>query len=251
MHQWPALADNYIWVVVDHASTTVAVIDPGDASAVARGCRQHGLTPTHILNTHHHWDHTDGNRALKERFGCRVLGAAQDAHRLPVLDEELAPGPLRLGTLPCSVLSLPGHTSGHIGFLIGDALFCGDVLFGAGCGKLFEGTPAQMWDSLQRIAALPPATRIYTAHEYTRYNLPFAVQVDGDNPELGKRILETEHLLAAGQPTAPTTLELELTTNPFLRPLDPDFCRRYAARHRLPAEPLAVFTHLRTARDRK
>jgi hydroxyacylglutathione hydrolase len=256
VHQLPALNDNYIYLIEsqDHQGKegAVAVIDPAEAAPVEAACSELGLSPTHVLNTHHHWDHTGANLKLKERYGCQIVGARSDAARIPgidiMVDEDSG---FTLGSLPVRVLEVPGHTRGHIAYVIADALFCGDTLFGGGCGRLFEGSPAQMWESLQKLARLPAATRVYCAHEYTLSNLRFARTVDADNPALAERISRDTRTRMDNMPTIPSTIGLELATNPFLRPLSPSFCTAYAATAAGTAgEALAVFTDIRTRKDR-
>lgn len=251
VHQLPALKDNYIYLIEDHNSDIVAVVDPADPSPVVRACQQFGKTLTHILNTHHHWDHTDGNKPLKSRFSSTVIGAGIDAARIPEIDISVSEAtPLSLGSLNVEVFFVPGHTIGHIAYLIDDALFCGDTLFGGGCGRLFEGTPEQMWDSLSKLAALPDETKVYCAHEYTLANLRFAKGVDPDNETLLARISSDTQRRIKQLPTIPTTIDMEKQTNPFLRPLNSDFCHQYAEKQGLSSKPVDVFTHLRASKDK-
>lgn len=251
VHQLPALNDNYIYLIEDHNSDTLAVVDPADASPVVQACNQLDKPLTHILNTHHHWDHTDGNKPLKSRFGATVIGAEVDAARIPEIDIGVSEAsPILLGSLSTEVLFVPGHTRGHIAYLIGDALFCGDTLFGGGCGRLFEGTPEQMWRSLTKLAALPDETRVYCAHEYTLANLRFARNVDPDNSDLTTRISNDTQKRMKQLPTIPSSIGIEKLTNPFLRPLNRDFCYQYAEQLDIPSTPVAVFSHLRASKDK-
>ncbi len=251
VHQIPALSDNYIYLIEAKASDVLAVIDPADASVVNQACASLGKSLTHILNTHHHWDHTDGNKALKQRWNCIVIGAAHDAARIPCIDiqvsEKIFP---KIEGLDIQVLNVSGHTLGHIAYVINDALFCGDTLFGAGCGRLFEGSPAQMWQSLQKLAALPDDTKVYCAHEYTLPNLRFARDVDTDNSILHQRIHDDTQTRMKNQPTIPSSIGLEKATNPFLRPLDTVFIDTYGKTQHIDANALDVFTHLRQSKDR-
>ena len=251
VHQLPALKDNYIYLIEVYNSKTLIAVDPAEAAGISNFCREGGHKLTHILNTHHHWDHTDGNRELKQSFGCTVIGAANDAHRIPAIDipvsEHAAP---EIAGLKIKVLELPGHTSGHIAYLIDDALFCGDVLFGAGCGRLFEGTASQMWDSLNQLAQLPGETSVYCAHEYTLPNLRFARTVDPDNEVLSERIHRDTQSRMNQKPSIPSTIAQELATNPFLRTLDRAFCSHYAEQNTIAADGLSVFTDLRIRKDR-
>lgn len=254
-HQIPALNDNYIYLVEAKHADTLVVIDPADASVVNQACAELGKPLTHILNTHHHWDHTDGNKALKQRWSCTIIGAAHDAKRIPEIDigvtentheqlERLIQG------LNIRVLEVNGHTLWHVAYLMDDALFCGDTLFGAGCGRLFEGTAEQMWHSLQKIASLPDATQVYCAHEYTLPNLRFARDVDKNNQTLQERIHRDTQTRIKKLPTIPSTIGLEKSTNPFLRPLSSSFLHNYAKEQHIKEDALLVFTHLRESKDR-
>lgn len=249
VHQIPALKDNYIYLI--EAGSAVAVVDPAAAEPVIAACKQLGLTPTHVLNTHHHWDHTDGNKKLRERFDCEVIGFEGDSERIPAITTTVENGEtFSLGELSIDTLFVPGHTSGHIAFVIKDALFCGDTLFGGGCGRLFEGTPEQMWESLQKLAALPAETKVYCAHEYTLPNLRFARDIDQGNEELSERISRDTQTRMQQMPTIPSTIGLECATNPFLRPLSDDFCKQYAEQAGSPPAPVEVFAHIRASKDR-
>lgn len=218
----PAFSDNYIWLLLNPADRACAVVDPGDAAPVLEWLATHpDCRLTDILVTHHHHDHVGGVARLKEQTGARVIGPQQEA--IPQRDLAVGEGD-RLEVLGCPwrVLHVPGHTLGHVAYYSETAddaplLFCGDTLFAAGCGRLFEGTPEQMHDSLGRLASLPEATRIYCAHEYTLSNLRFARAVEPDNPGVQARLEDAERLRAAGQPTVPSTLGMERATNPFLR----------------------------------
>ncbi len=256
IHLVPAFNDNYIYLLRDGTgdsgsdSGAVGVVDPGDAGPVLAELDRRGWRLTHILNTHHHADHTGGNRALKERFGCPVIGPAADAHRIQDMDIALADGETAsFGSHAARVIAVPGHTSGHIAFHFPDALalFCGDTLFALGCGRLFEGTPAQMWESLRTLRALPDDTRVYCGHEYTLSNARFAVTVDPDNRELSRRFEEIQALRGRGEPTIPSTLGLEKRTNPFLRADEPQV---QAAIGMAGADPVAVFAEIRGRKDR-
>ncbi|MFC1542708.1 hydroxyacylglutathione hydrolase [Pseudomonadota bacterium] len=251
VHQLPALNDNYIYLIDVDNSDVMAVVDPSDAAPVKKACEELGKPLTHILNTHHHWDHTDGNKPLKSSFSCQVVGAGVDAARIPEIDIELSESSqLQLGGIDVRVLSVPGHTRGHIAFLLQDALFCGDTLFGGGCGRLFEGTAEQMWNSLSKLAALDDATSIYCAHEYTLANLRFARTIDPENSALMSRISRDTQCRMRQQPTIPSTIGLERSTNPFLRPADSEFCTSYAVAHHVPEDSLSIFTHLRASKDK-
>jgi hydroxyacylglutathione hydrolase len=247
--QIPALHDNYIYLVHEPNGWATAVIDPALAEPVLQALDEKGWKLTHILNTHHHGDHVGGNLELKRETGCAVVAVSRDKERIPGIDVEVAEGDIiGLGHAEAKVLDVPGHTSGHIAFWFAgeNALFCGDTLFGLGCGRLFEGHAEEMWASLQKICALPPATRIYCAHEYTQANGRFALQVEPENPALLQRMDQVDSLRAQGLPTVPSLLEEELATNPFLRPQSP------AIRHRLgllKALDWQVFAEIRHLKD--
>jgi hydroxyacylglutathione hydrolase len=246
----PALSDNYIWLIHDPATGATAAIDPAEAAPVRKRLAALGWRLTHILNTHHHGDHTGGNLELKREFGCRIVGAAKDAARIPGLDDGVADGDtLPVGSAAATVLEVPGHTIGHIAFhFAGERmLFCGDTLFSLGCGRMFEGNPRQFWTSLARLRALPPDTSVYCAHEYTASNGRFARTVERDNPALLARIDKAVKLVAAGQPSLPSTIGEERAANPFLRADIPAVAR--AVGLEAGADPVAVFAELRRRKD--
>lgn len=222
--QIPALSDNYIYLVHEPESRATAAIDPAVAEPVLKALDEMGWKLTHILNTHHHYDHVAGNLELKRQTHCTIIGPGRDRERIPGIAVEVGEGDsVSLGHAQTQVLDVPGHTSGHIAYWFAedDALFCGDTLFGMGCGRLFEGQPRQMWASLEKIRDLPPATRIYCAHEYTRANGRFALTLEPDNLALVARMARVNDLRSRGLPTVPSTLAEELATNPFLRPDNP------------------------------
>jgi len=250
VHQLPALRDNYIYLIESDTSDALIAVDPAEAVSVRKACKLLGKPLTYIFNTHHHWDHTDGNLALKKHFGCLIVGAEHDAGRIPGMDIAVSESsPPALAGLNVTVLDVPGHTSGHIAYIVADALFCGDTLFGAGCGRLFEGAPAQMWHSLNKIAALDVNTSVYCAHEYTLANLKFAKAVDAVNLSLSERILFDKKRRKQKRPTIPSSIGTEIATNPFLRPLDPSFCQNYAAAQHTSTDKLSVFTDIRRRKD--
>ncbi len=221
----PAFADNYIFLVHEPDSGQTAIVDPADPIPVVKRLEERGLTLTHILNTHHHADHVGGNRALKERYGCTIVGPRADAGRIPGIDIQVGDGDTYdFGGHVATVFDVPGHTRGHIAYWFGEdkAAFVGDTLFAMGCGRLFEGTPAQMWNSLQKLMRMPDDTRIYCAHEYTMANGRFALSVEPRNESLRDRMNQVEAARAADEPTVPTTMGLEKATNPFLRPMSTD-----------------------------
>ena len=214
----PAFTDNYIWLVHDPVCGETAIVDPGDAAPALAETERRGWTVTQVWNTHHHWDHTGGNRAIKEATGCIVSGPA--AEDIKVRDVALADGnPLRIGAHDGRVIEIPGHTLGHIALVFDDAriAFVGDTLFAMGCGRLFEGTAQQMHDSMQRLAALPEDTALYCGHEYTLANARFAAHAEPDNPAIAARLKEVEQLRSEGRVTLPTTVAQERATNPFVR----------------------------------
>lgn len=216
----PCLSDNYAYLLEDRAAGVCAVVDPSEADPVRAKLAERGARLTHILNTHHHPDHTGGNLALKAAFGAQVVGPAMDPARIPGFDVGVdeASG-WQFGPHKVRVLEIPAHTSSHIAFIIGDAAFTGDTLFVMGCGRLFEGTPAMMWTAMQKLMTLPDETRIYCGHEYTLNNARFAVTLEPHNTALAGRLREVEGLRAAGRPTIPSTIGLEKATNPFMRPM--------------------------------
>lgn len=213
----PAFTDNYIWLLQDHRNHCCAVVDPGDASPVLTWLEQHpGWRLSDILITHHHHDHVGGVERLKQHSGATVHGPAQE--KIPARDNALDDNDqLQILGWDFTVLAVPGHTLGHIAYYHRGLLFCGDTLFAAGCGRLFEGTPEQMHHSLSRLAALPDDTLVYCTHEYTLGNLRFAQAVEPDNPDIAQRLEKVVQMREQGVMTLPSTLALERLTNPFLR----------------------------------
>lgn len=246
----PAFEDNYIWAL--HRGDAVAVVDPGDAAPVLRFLERSGARLCAILVTHHHGDHTGGIADLVARHPVPIYGPAREdiaGVDHPVADGDLV-APAGLG-VDFEVIEVPGHTRGHVAYYRRGVLFCGDTLFGAGCGRLFEGTPAQMQASLARLAALPQDTRIYCAHEYTQANLHFAAAVEPGSITLQRRIERTDALRAEGRPSLPSTLAVELDTNPFLRWSAPAVVAAASARlGRAPVGAVEVFAAIREWRNR-
>jgi len=253
IHAVPAFQDNYLWVLED--GKRAAAVDPGDAVPIQRFLEERGLALAAILATHHHGDHIGGVPALVERWKCPVYGPAHDgieglSKRLSEGDAIVVPGL----DYALKVLDVPGHTAGHIAYVHdgGDpVVFCGDTLFGCGCGRLFEGTPAQMSASLAKLAALVPATRAYCAHEYTLSNIRFAEAVEPGNRALAERKARDAGKREHGVPTVPSTIGEERATNPFLRCAQPEVvasAERHAAK-RL-AGPIEVFAELREWKNR-
>ena len=216
----PLLSDNYGYLLHDAATDDTAVVDPGEAGPILAVLNAEGWTLGHILNTHHHPDHIGGNAELKAATGARIAAPKADLHRIPDVDVPLVDGDrYKVGGSEAQVISVPGHTSGHIAFWFeGDqALFSGDTLFSLGCGRLFEGTPEEMWRSLGKLRALSDAARVYCGHEYTQSNARFALTIEPDNVDLQARAAEIAQLRTAGKPTIPSRLGIEKATNPFLR----------------------------------
>ncbi len=219
----PILKDNYSYIL--HSGNAVAVIDPGEPTPLEIALSELHITPTMILNTHHHADHIAGNRQLKRKYECPVIGPAADIKRMPDLDQGMKEGDIiPFGEDRLRVIETPGHTSGHICFYAekSHVLFAGDTLFSMGCGRLIEGTAEQMWASLQKIMALPGDTQIYCGHEYTQANGEFAQTVEKNNLDIRERLAEAKKLTANGRPTLPTTLTQEMKTNVFLRAANTD-----------------------------
>ncbi len=220
IHQFPCLSDNYGFLIHDTESGATAAIDTPDADEILRQADAKGWRITEIWNTHWHPDHAGGNVAIKDKTGAKVTGPTE-VERIGAAPDRIVreQDEVKLGNLSARVIDVGGHTLGHIAYVFDDAkvAFVGDALFSMGCGRLFEGTPRQMWSSLQKIASLPDDATLYCAHEYTQSNARFAVTVDGDNPALKERVVEVERLRAANKPTVPMTLGTEKATNPFLR----------------------------------
>ena len=230
----PAFADNYIWAMV--AGSRCVVVDPGDAAPVLDFFAEHKLTLKAILVTHHHADHIGGVDELRARWPVPVYGPAAEnihcvTHALREGDTVALP---EFVSAPFRVIEVPGHTRGHIAYVSDDILFCGDTLFAAGCGRLFEGTAAQLHHSLTRLAALPENTRVFCTHEYTLSNLRFAMAVDANNAELAERVFIEQERRARHVPTLPSSIAVERATNPFLRCATSgiiESAQRYASTH--------------------
>jgi hydroxyacylglutathione hydrolase len=249
IHQIPVLSDNYVYLARDEATGQTAVVDPAVHEEVLEALAQKGWTLTHILNTHHHGDHVGGNMALKKATGCTIVGPRADAGRIPGIDVEVGDGDTyALGKSVARVFDVPGHTRGHIAYFFdeSDALFCGDTLFALGCGRLFEGTPAQMWHSLQKFKDLPPQTKVYCAHEYTQSNAAFAITVEPQNDALVARKKWVDDRRAKGERTVPSKLGDEFATNPFLRPDSADLQKTLGMAG---ADPVEVFAETRRRKD--
>jgi len=249
IHMFPCLADNYGYLLHDADSGVTAAVDTPDAAAILAQLEAKGWRLTHVLNTHHHADHAGGNLELKRQTGCTIVGPRADAARIPGIDVPVGAGDeVVLGRHRARVFDTPGHTRGHIVYYFADAhaAFVGDTLFALGCGRLFEGTPAQMWSSLSKILAWPDDTRLYCAHEYTQSNARFALTVEPDNDALRQRAAAVARRRAANLPTVPSTLAEERATNPFLRPAS----RGLRATVGLPDAPdVDVFAKTRALKD--
>ncbi len=229
IHQFPCLSDNYGVLIRDSERGVVASIDAPDANAVRAALKEKGWQLHYILTTHHHGDHTDGNLELKKETGCIIVGPRAEAAKIPGIDTQVGEGDtFRLGGPQVHVLETPGHTAGHISYWIPSAgvAFVGDTMFAMGCGRVFEGTMEQMWNSLSKLAKLPPGTRIYCGHEYTVSNATFCQKIEPENAALAKRVEDVQKLRAEGKPTLPTRIDLELETNSFLRVNSPAIRKR-------------------------
>ncbi|WP_055128990.1 hydroxyacylglutathione hydrolase [Pseudomonas mediterranea] len=247
----PAFTDNYIWLLQDHSSRRCAVVDPGDAAPVQAWLEAHpGWVLSDILITHHHHDHVGGVQALKNATNATVLGPASE--NIPARDVALEDNDqIEVLGLDFAVYAVPGHTLGHIAYYHHGLLFCGDTLFAAGCGRLFEGTPEQMHHSLDRLAALPDDTLIYCTHEYTLGNLKFAAAVEPDNPDIAARLEKVGRQRSEGVITLPSTLALEKLTNPFLRTTETSVKQKADERNgQRNGTPSEVFAALRAWKDK-
>jgi hydroxyacylglutathione hydrolase len=249
IYQFACLKDNFGVLVHDSSSGATAAIDAPDGQAVLDALALKGWTLTDILVTHRHGDHVDGIPALKARFPkVQVVAPAKEASQIGGVDRQVGEGDIvAIGSLSAKVIETPGHTAGHVAYWFEeqDLLFAGDTLFAMGCGRVFETPMSVMWHSLMKLAQLPGETQLYCGHEYTVANGAFAITVDPDNALLRSRLAEAEALRARGQPTLPSTITLELATNPFLRAEEPNVQRAVGMAG---ADPAAVFAELR---DRK
>ena len=249
VRQFPCLSDNYGFLIKDSATGETATIDTPEADRILAEADAAGWRITHIWNTHWHPDHAGGNEAIVRATGAQVVGPEEVTRIAPRPDRVVAHGDtVFLGGLGARVIDVGGHTLGHIAYVFEPekTAFVGDALFALGCGRLFEGTPAQMWESLSRLKALDPDTTIYCAHEYTASNAKFALSVDAGNPALQAYAAEVAAARAADQPTVPTRLSRELAANPFLRADDAQMQARMGA----PGDAVATFAELRARKDR-
>jgi len=249
-HMFPCLEDNYGYLIHDPESGFTACIDTPEVEPILRALKEKGWQLTHILNTHHHFDHAGGNLELKEKTDCIIVGARSDAKRIPGIDIQMGGGDTYFfGQHEMSIIETPGHTSGHVAYYFADAgaAFVGDTLFALGCGRLFEGTAEQMWESLQKLRQLPDQTLVYCAHEYTLSNAKFALTIDPDNDDLRTRSKEIDKLRQRGKPTIPTTIGLEKRTNPFFRADNATFQSRLGMTG---SDAKDVFADIRARKDR-
>ena len=248
INQFRCLKDNYGVLVHDPKTGQTAAIDAPEADPIRAILKAKGWKLSHILVTHHHADHTQGIASLKAETGCTVIGPAAEAAKIACLDKTVREGDaFEFAGVRVEVIDTPGHTAGHITYWLPSetVAFAGDTLFAVGCGRVIEGNMQQMWTSLAKIAKLPPATVVYCGHEYTLANVKFAMTIEPENEALKKRAAEVEALIAAGKPTLPTRVDLELATNPFLRPASA------AIRKRLALEGAADWQVFAEVRERK
>jgi hydroxyacylglutathione hydrolase len=241
----PCLQDNYAYLV--RSGDFCAVIDPAEAGPVEAALKARSARLTHILNTHHHWDHSGGNRELKAAHDAEVIGPEKDRTRIPGIDTGVDEyHGWRFGDIDVRVLEIPAHTRGAVAYIFGDAVFTGDTLFVMGCGRLFEGPAEMMVASLAKIAALPDATKVYCGHEYTLTNARFAMTLEPGNVALQQRFKEIEALRAEGKFTVPSTIGLEKATNPFLRTQSAEIRSSIGMTR---ADDIAVFAEIRRRKD--
>lgn len=249
IHQFPCLNDNYGFLAHDSASGETAAIDTPDAQKYLAEAAAKGWTITQVWNTHWHPDHAGGNLAVKDATGCTIIGPAGEAEKIPGIDRAVQAGDIvKLGDIEARVIDVPGHTLGHIAYHLPteSVAFVGDAVFALGCGRVFEGNPEMMWQSLTRLKGLPPETALYCAHEYTASNAKFAVTVDPRNEALAAYVNEIAAKRARNEWTVPTQLSRELATNPFLRADDPSL--QAAMGH--PGDAVATFAEIRGRKDR-
>lgn len=244
-----ALKDNYIWTIVNTNNRSAIVVDPGEAKPVLDFLKKNQLTLTGILVTHHHWDHTNGISELKNQFDTLVIGSANEA-TVGITKHVKESDHIKINDASFQVLDIPGHTLGHIAYYGLSSLFCGDTLFSAGCGRIFEGTVEQFYASLQKLAALPDETKIYCGHEYTQNNLRFALTVEPHNQYAIERLKLVDELRAQSLPTLPSTMKLEKLTNPFLRCNSPEIITSVEQfSEKKLSQPIEVFYWLRKWKD--
>ena len=223
IHIIPCLQDNYSYIIHDQSNNYACVIDPSEAEPIINFVKKNNLKLKYILNTHHHYDHVGGNERLKKEFGSKIIGFKGDKHRIPLIDIELEDQEIWISNnFEAKIFHIPGHTSGHICFHFykNNFLFTGDTLFSLGCGRIFEGTYNEMFNSLKVIKNLPEDTLIYCGHEYTKKNAEFCLKYDPNNNELIEKIAQIKKSISKGNPTIPSTLREEITCNIFLKAKD-------------------------------
>ena len=250
VYQFPCLMDNYGYLIHEPKENKTAAVDTPDPDKIMEALEHKGWQLDYIFNTHHHFDHTGGNTELKEKTGCQIIGPKAEADKIPDLDKAIGEKDrVKFGAQEAQIFEVPGHTLGHIAYYFAESqiIFVGDTLFVLGCGRLFEGTPLQMWASLQKLMALPDNTTIYCAHEYTQANAQFALSVEPKNQALVERAAEIDTLRAAGKPTVPTTLKQEKETNPFLRPMSAEIQKEL---NLVGAQEVDVFAETRKRKDK-
>ncbi len=244
------LRDNYAYLIEDRETGTVGVVDPSEAKPVLDVLDARGLRLSHIFNTHHHPDHIGGNAGLLAAHDCMVIAPRANAEQIDPIDHPVGDeDQFHFGHQGVHVIAVPGHTAGHVAFWFpdADAVFTGDTLFSLGCGRLFEGTPDQMWHSMLKLRKLPAGTHVYCGHEYTQANARFAETIEPENEALSTRAREVDALRAEGRPTIPSTIWLEARTNPFLRADRPELA---AALGMSEAEPVTIFAEIRSRKDK-
>jgi hydroxyacylglutathione hydrolase len=247
----PAFRDNYIWLILDPTGRSAIVVDPGDADPPRKALKERGLKMAAVFCTHHHWDHSGGIAGLVQDAAVPVYGPAREP--IPGMTDPVSEADeIRVEgfPVPFRILDIPGHTAGHIAFFDDERLFSGDTLFSIGCGRAFEGTPAQLFESLEKLAALPPHLKVYCGHEYTLTNLRFALTIEPHNPDLIDYHHKISRQRAQNEPSLPSTIGLEQRLNPFLRVREPGI-RNAAAKHsgHKSDTPAATFGTLRRWKD--
>lgn len=250
IYQFECLSDNYGYLLHDAEQGVTACVDTPDLSKIEQALTAKGWTLTHILNTHHHPDHVGANLALKEKYGCVVIGPSAEAERIPGIDIQVSEGDtVSIGNSRALVHDMPGHTLGHIVYRFAEdnVAFVGDVLFPLGCGRLFEGTASQAWRSLEKLRAWPDDTQLYCAHEYSLANAEFALTIEPANQRLQRRVEKFKQIRLSGGYTVPSLLSEELETNPFLRPESPQVRQTLLLKD---ANNVDVFACIRTLKDR-
>ena len=243
------LTDNYSYIIFDERTLSAAVIDPSEADPIINQIEQNNLVLKYIFNTHHHYDHVGGNQKLKEKYSCKVVGFEKDKHRIPDIDIDLKDNEKWKNELfECEIKHIPGHTSGHICIYIKklNALFTGDTLFSLGCGRIFEGTYEEMYQSLNKLKNFPNDTKIYCGHEYTKKNSDFCLSIDKNNSNLVGKIEEINKNIKNGMPTIPSILSDELSCNIFLRSNNLDIQKQLGINS---GDPIETFAKLRDLKD--